>query len=47
MQREHTAIAEKDLKMIDFSSTKELDQVMDHIAKKVENLGSNYRCSYF
>lgn len=32
----HTAIVEKDLKFIDFSPEKELKEVMDHIAKKME-----------
>ncbi len=31
----HTAIVEKDLKIIDFSPTKELDEVLGHIARKV------------
>ena len=35
----HTAIVEKDLKIIDFSPEKELNEVMDHIAKKIAVLG--------
>lgn len=31
----HTAVVEKDLKMIDFSPEKELKEVMSHIAKKM------------
>lgn len=31
----HTAIVEKDLKFIDFSPEKELNEVMGHIAKKM------------
>ena len=31
----HTALVEKDLKLLDFSPEKELKEVMDHIAKKV------------
>ena len=31
----HTAIVEKDLKMIDFSPEEKLKQVMDHIEKKL------------
>jgi hypothetical protein len=34
----HTAIVEKDLKIIDFSPEKELNEVMDHIAKKMAQL---------
>jgi quercetin dioxygenase-like cupin family protein len=34
----HTGVVEKDLKMIDFSPTKELEEVMNHIAKKVAEL---------
>ena len=35
MQPGHTAITEKDTKLIDFSPEKELKEVMDHIAKKM------------
>ena len=31
----HTALVEKDLKLLDFSPEKELKEVMDHIARKV------------
>jgi hypothetical protein len=31
----HTGIVEKDLKLLDFSPEKELDEVMAHIAKKM------------
>ena len=31
----HTGIVKKDLKIIDFSPTKELNEVMEHIAKKM------------
>lgn len=31
----HTAIVEKDLKLIDFNPTKEFSEVMNHIAKKM------------
>jgi Cupin domain len=34
----HIAIVEKDLKIIDFSPEKELNEVMDHIAKKMAQL---------
>ncbi len=36
----HTAIVEKDLKLLDFSPEKELNEVMTHIAKKMEQLSS-------
>ncbi|MEO7801077.1 MAG: hypothetical protein ABIR81_03715 [Ginsengibacter sp.] len=36
MQPGHTGIVKKDFKMIDFSPTKELDEVMQHISKKME-----------
>jgi hypothetical protein len=35
----HTAIVEKDLKLIDFNPTKEFSEVMDHIAKKMAEFG--------
>ncbi|MBC2839525.1 hypothetical protein [Robiginitalea sp. SC105] len=35
----HTAIVEKDLKIMDFSPTKELDEVMSHIGKVMEQAG--------
>jgi hypothetical protein len=35
MQPGHTAIVEKDAKVIDFSPESELKEVMDHIAKKM------------
>jgi hypothetical protein len=35
MQPGHTAIVEKDTKLIDFSPEKELKEVMDHIALKM------------
>ena len=31
----HTAKVEKDLKIIDFSPEKEINEVMDHIGKKM------------
>ena len=31
----HTAIVKKDMKIIDFSPTEELNEVMAHIAKKM------------
>ena len=34
----HTAIVEKDLKFLDFSPEKELNEVMSHIAKKMAEL---------
>jgi hypothetical protein len=36
----HKAIIQKDLKMIDFSPEKELNEVMAHIAKKMEELNT-------
>lgn len=36
----HTAIVVKDLKFIEFSPEKELNEVMSHIAKKMEELYS-------
>ncbi|QJW90175.1 hypothetical protein HNV11_12715 [Spirosoma taeanense] len=36
----HTAIVEKDLKFIDFSPEKELNEVMGHIAKKMTEFSS-------
>jgi hypothetical protein len=35
MQAGHTAIVNKDAKLIDFSPERELKEVMDHIAKKM------------
>jgi hypothetical protein len=35
MQPGHTAIVEKDAKLIDFSPENELKEVMEHIAKKM------------
>ena len=35
MQPGHTAIVERDAKLIDFSPEKELNEVMEHIAKKM------------
>jgi hypothetical protein len=35
----HTAIVEEDLKLIDFSPEKEFGEVMDHIGKKMAELG--------
>jgi len=35
----HTAIVEEDLKLMDFSPDKEMGEVMDHINKKMEELG--------
>ena len=34
----HTAIVQKDLKIIDFNPEKEFDEVMDHVAKKMVEL---------
>lgn len=34
----HTAVVEEDLKLIDFNPTKEFGEVMDHIAKKMEEM---------
>ncbi len=36
----HTAIVNKDLKLIDFSPEKELDEVLSHIAKKIAAFNS-------
>ncbi len=36
----HTAIVNKDLKLIDFSPEKELDEVLSHIAKKMAEFNS-------
>jgi hypothetical protein len=36
MQPGHTGVAQSDVKLIDFSPTKELDEVMQHISKKME-----------
>jgi hypothetical protein len=38
MQPGHTAIVEKDMKLIDFSPEKELNEVLEHIAKKMAEL---------
>ena len=35
----HTAIVEENLKIIDFSATKEFSEVMGHIGKKMAELG--------
>ena len=35
----HTAIVEEDLKFIDFSPEKESDEVMQHIGKRMAELG--------
>ena len=35
----HTAIVEEDLKFMDFSPEKELGEVMDHIGKKMAEMG--------
>jgi len=35
----HTAIVEEDLKLIDFSPEKEFGEVMEHIGKKMAELG--------
>lgn len=36
----HTGIVEKDLKILDFSPEKELNEVMTHIAKRMEQLNA-------
>lgn len=36
----HTGIVHKDLKILDFSPEKELKEVMDHIAHKIEQLSN-------
>lgn len=36
----HTAIVKKDLKILDISPTKELDEVMTHIAQKMTELSA-------
>lgn len=36
----HTAIVEKDLKLLDFSPEKELNEVMSHIAKKMQEMSN-------
>jgi hypothetical protein len=36
----HTAMVEKDLKFLDFSPEKELNEVMSHIAKKMAELSA-------
>ena len=36
----HTAIVEKDTKIIDFNPEKEFGEVMDHIGKKMAEMGS-------
>jgi quercetin dioxygenase-like cupin family protein len=38
MQPGHTAIVKKDMKIIDFSPEKELNEVMTHIAKRMAEL---------
>jgi hypothetical protein len=35
----HTAIVDEDVILMDFSPDKELDEVMSHVAKKMEELG--------
>ena len=35
----HTAIVEKDLKIMDFSPTRELDEVMANVAKVISQMG--------
>jgi hypothetical protein len=35
----HTAIVEKDVKLLDFSPDKEMSEVMGHIMKKMEEMG--------
>jgi len=35
----HTAIVEEDLQLIDFSPEKEFNEVMEHLAKKMAELG--------
>jgi hypothetical protein len=37
----HTAIVEENLKLIDFSPEKELDEVMEHVGKRMAELGEN------
>ena len=36
----HTAVVKKDLKLLDFSPEKELEEVMNHIAKRMSELNS-------
>ena len=40
MQPGHTAIANQDTKLIDFSPETELKEVMDHVAKKMAEFGN-------
>ena len=40
MQPGHTAIANKDTKLIDFSPEKELEEVMGHIARKMQEFSN-------
>ena len=35
----HTAIIQKDVKMIDFNPTKEFNEVITHVGKKMAELG--------
>lgn len=35
----HTAIVEKDIKFIDFNPTKEFDEVITHVGKKMAEMG--------
>lgn len=35
----HTTIVEEDLKLVDFSPEKELGEVMEHIGRKMEEMG--------
>lgn len=35
----HTAIVKKDIKLIDFNPSKEFDEVITHVGKKIEELG--------
>lgn len=40
MQPGHTALVKKDMKIIDFSPTEELNEVMAHIAKKMAEVSN-------
>lgn len=37
----HTAIVEKDIKFIDFNPTKEFDEVITHVGKKMAEMGGD------
>ena len=37
----HTALVEKDLKLLDFSPEKELKEVMDHVARKMAEMSAS------